>query len=107
MFVGIEFNVLKNISSFYKVLGLSFILVGIFLMFIFALIDMTLYVLNDDGNFFTLRKMIYPLILVAFIFVGAILCSYGNEESYIENHIYQRMCEKCDKRFEETNLKNF
>ena len=89
-FTSIEIQILKTTCSFWKITGLSLIMLSSLLCFIFVL-D---YIGRSWGKEFNEQWKLFPrhlLIIVSVIFITGIISSaFGNEQSCIENIIYTR-----------------
>lgn len=96
-FLTIEFQFLKNLCSFEKILGFTLVLFALLLGFNIVL-D---YLVKSRFDKNIPKPSIYYIIFISFLlFMGIIITFYGNEEVCKDNMIYQKYSEQFRENFE-------
>lgn len=109
-FLTIEFQFLKTLCSFEKILGFTLILFALLFGFNVAL-D---YLVKSRLDKQTPKPNLYFVLMIVFIFISGIYFTFqGNEEICVDNKIYQRYSKQFEANVSEQQkemdnlLKNF
>jgi len=101
-FLTIEFQFLRTVCSFEKLLGFTLVLASLLLCFNLAL-D---YLVKSRIDTETPKPNTSFTILIIFLFLFGVGCiSFGNEETCKENKIYEKYSEEFDSQQTEFNQK--